>query len=155
MRSAPYMGPAANFFVLNTRNYRWFVTHGILGMNIEGMSTLQNFRAYTPTLRGSLTISPNSGKKTWVSEKKTNTRKIDIAVDRTENTLRQKNVSVARTYRLMIRANKQELSTFSNSAPSYQKQYPDVKENVRNLSIKKTLFWSCHTRRPIGRILNE
>ena len=89
------MGPAANFFVLNTRNYRWFVTHGILGMNIEGMSTLQNFRAYTPTLRGSPTISPNSGKKTWVSEKKTNTRKIDIAVDRTENTLRQKNVSVA------------------------------------------------------------
>ena len=70
MRSAPFMGPAANFFVLNTRNYRWFVTHGILGMNIEGTSTLQNFRAYTPTLGGSFTISPNSGKKTWVSEKK-------------------------------------------------------------------------------------
>ena len=155
MRSAPFMGPAANFFVLNTRNYRWFVTHGVLGMNIEGTSTLQNFRAYTPTLGGSFTISPNSGKKTWVSEKKRNTRKIDIAVDRTENTLRQKNIAVARTYRLMIRANKQELSTFSNSAPSYQKQYPDVKENVRNLSIKMTLFWSCHTRRPIGRILNE
>ena len=64
------MGPAANFFVLNTRNYRWFVTHGILEMNIEGTSTLQNFRAYTPTLGGSFTISPNSGKKTWVSEKK-------------------------------------------------------------------------------------
>ena len=154
------MGPAANFFVKNTRNYRWFLTHGILRMNIEGTSTLQNFRTYTPTLGGSLTISPNSGKKTWVSEKKRNTRKIDIAVDRTENTLRQKNIAVARTYRLVIRANstfatKQELSTFSNSAPSYQKQYPDVKENVRNLSIKMTLFWSCHTRRPIGRILNE
>ena len=85
MRSAPYIGPAANFFVLNTRNYRWFVTHGILGMNIEGTSTLQNFRAYTPTPGGSFTIPPNSGQKPGFQKKKRNTRKIDIAVDRTEN----------------------------------------------------------------------
>ena len=99
------MGPAANFFVLNTRNYRWFVTHGILGMNIEGTSTLQNFRAYTPTPGGSFTIPPNSGQKPGFQKKKRNTRKIDIAVDRTENTLRQKNIAVARTYRSVIREN--------------------------------------------------
>ena len=64
------MGPAANFFVLNTRNYRWFVTHGILGMNIEGTSTLQNFRAYTPTPGGSFTIPPNSGQKPGFQKKK-------------------------------------------------------------------------------------
>ena len=149
------MGPAANFFVLNTRNYRWFVTHGILGMNIEGTSTLQNFRAYTPTPGGSFTIPPNSGQKPGFQKKKRNTRKIDIAVDRTENIPATEERCSSSNISFSDSCKQAGVEYVSNSAPSYQKQYPDVKENVRNLSIKMTFFWSCHTRRPIGRILNE
>ena len=43
MKSVPYMGPATTFFPLNTRNFRWLVTYGFLGMKIEGRSILKKF----------------------------------------------------------------------------------------------------------------
>ena len=65
-----YIGPVTTFFPLDTRNFMQLITHGILGMKIEGKAVVKNFAPIYLKLGNHSLYHPILAKKNRISAKK-------------------------------------------------------------------------------------
>ena len=80
-----YIGLVTTFFPLDTRNFMQLITHGILGMKIEGKAVVKNFAPIYLKLGNHSLYHPILAKKTGFQQRKRNTLEIGVVTDQAEN----------------------------------------------------------------------